>query len=137
MAITKVKVKEYDIKDLYVSFDIAHMLKKINYDEPCNAYYRIGKNEFNLIDGYAKNSTVSPSYIMAPTIQEILRWLRKEGIHIEILFDPDTVNGSYYAGVYYTNKIYEWESEYPYMKGERSYVSVANEIIKYTLDYIY
>ena len=128
--INLVKVNLYDIKDNYVSYKVASLLKEKKFDDPCNAYYSIVKEKFNLVlDGYAKNSTVGASIIMAPTISEVLAWFRKEDIHITIEF----IDGEYLAHFSYLNKLYEYEDEWPSISNT-DYNYVANKIIEYVLN---
>jgi hypothetical protein len=69
------------IKEDYVSFEAAKLLKEKGFDESCRAVYEEKVLRINTLCDY-HNSELS-SYVCAPTIQMAMKWLR-EVYHIEI-----------------------------------------------------
>ena len=70
------------IKEAYVSFEIAKLLKEKGFNEPCRAVYEEEILRINTLCDYY-NSELS-SYVCAPTHQMAMKWLRKKGIYIYI-----------------------------------------------------
>ena len=85
------------IKEDYVSFECAKLLKEKGFNESCYTYYDDIDDTINRFDkGYHFNNTSYPwgvpydvskakKYIVAPTLQMAMKWLREEhNISIEI-----------------------------------------------------
>lgn len=75
------------IKESYVSFKTAKLLKEKGFDEKCTHYY---KNEKYLVDlGYTNIHSYANSDLVeefaAPTLQMAMKWLREiHNIHINL-----------------------------------------------------
>lgn len=85
------------IQEAYCSFEVAKLLKEKGFNESCYTYYDDIDNSINRFDkGLHFNNTSYPwgvpydlkkakKYIVAPTHQMAMAWLREEyGISIEI-----------------------------------------------------
>lgn len=75
----------------FVSFDLAKKLKEKSFYQPCLAHYNNGK--LILQDLYENCGNSAYFFVDAPTIFQVLKWLRKEHkVYIEpcILADADT-----------------------------------------------
>lgn len=72
------------IKEDYVSFEVAKLLKEKGFDEPLNRFYEISTGAPYLVRSeYCRNSYTT-SYA-APTLQMAMKWLReKHKIYIMI-----------------------------------------------------
>lgn len=75
----------------FVSFDVAKKLKEKGFNEPCYGYYHRGGGDdsFEVCgDGDCDFlNSKNKHRIAAPTISQVLKWLREEKkIHIQILF---------------------------------------------------
>lgn len=68
------------IKEQFVSFDTARMLKEAGFDENCrSSYYATG----NVCYSDCNNSGLSNGYVSRPTQAVAARWLReKKGLHV-------------------------------------------------------
>lgn len=79
----------------FVSFELAKKLKEKGFREPCLAHYTNKKLEFNNVcqcehvelgDLYQIWSDGIEAFVDAPTISQVLKWLRDEHVfHVEIL----------------------------------------------------
>lgn len=86
------------ITEDYVSFEVAKLLKEKGFDEQCFTYYDgIDKESINRFDrglhfnnnsypwGVPYNAKEAKEYVVAPTHQMAMRWLREvHNIHTEI-----------------------------------------------------
>lgn len=92
----------------FVTFEIAKKLKEKGFRMPCIAHYCYSDGvvlKFNITVGCIRGSNVkclnneSNIYTDAPTISQVLKWLREEKkIHIQILFAcPPQQVGVYYS----------------------------------------
>ena len=75
----------------FVSFDLAKKLKEKGFDGKVSAYYKDTNKIFNT--GNASNLNILTGAHSAPTISQVLKWLREEKkIYVEpcILADADT-----------------------------------------------
>jgi len=81
------------IKEDYVNFETAKLLKEKGFDEECSCFYNnIDYGTPGLeVDGqlYYKNSALDDLEYAAPTLQMAMKWLReKYNIHIEPRYFP-------------------------------------------------
>lgn len=73
------------IKEAFVSFEVAKLLKEKGFYEPCIATYNSTTKKFHVEELYLDWSTQWESYISVPTHQMAMAWLReKYNIYIEI-----------------------------------------------------
>lgn len=117
----------------FVSYELAKKLKEKGFREKVNAYY--GKHE-NIFDVHPALDMNDADYrASAPTISQVLEWLRKEkSIHVELSL---WTNGWYYEvwcfeynenNKEYDTKIKEQSMDYS------SYERAALAGIEYVLD---
>ena len=129
----------------FVTYELAVKLKEKGFKEKCIAYYWEKINEhtpsflvednmpeygLNILDLLSNHNQAEWSpFIDAPTISQVLKWLREEKkIHIVIDFDGGM--GWYYQIALYGLTTYEKESEHK----NNSYEQAAIAGIKYVLD---
>ena len=66
------------IKEDYVNFETAKLLKEKGFDEKCRALYTFW---FDEVEGpkedEAENWNIEPKYFSAPTLQMAMKWLRE------------------------------------------------------------
>ena len=92
------------MKEDYVSFEIAKLLKEKGFDEPCDFIYDGDKLEwifykFIFMNGILTNSKFDDDKIVsAPTLQMAMKWLReKYKIFIEVSVSVDTDKVYHYS----------------------------------------
>ena len=105
------------IKEAFVSFEVANLLKEKGFDEPCIATYNSTTKNFQVEEIYEDWTIHWKGYISAPTHQMAMTWLREEKrIFIRIIEDctgevfryeiynhtPDN-NGNYYISNTYVD----------------------------------
>lgn len=122
----------------FVSFEIAKKLREKGFREECLCHY-IGKDLFYNIESPIANNQLwfchnkfdniwHRDNYDAPTISQVLKWLREEKIHIVIDFDGGM--DWYYQIALYGLTTYEKESEHKY----NSYEQAALAGIEYVLN---
>ena len=91
------------IKEDYVSYKIAELLKEKGFDEPCRSVYEEKILRIDTVCDYF-NSELS-SYVCAPTLQMAMKWLREVyGIDIIIeISDPLVKDRKYYCMIWDSN----------------------------------
>ena len=75
------------IKEDFVSFETAKLLKEKGFDEYCSGYYKFDKSLGILSNAIINNSALDDDGIdiSAPTLQMAMKWLREEkNYHIMI-----------------------------------------------------
>jgi hypothetical protein len=76
------------ITEDYVSFETAKLLKEKGFDELCCPWYS-PYGDFNENGLKMRNSDCALETIMAPTLQMVMKWLRKvHNLHIEVRYFP-------------------------------------------------
>lgn len=80
------------IKEDYVSFEVAKLLKEKGFDEPCFGYYNVyydphGK-DLKLWRKFPHGMQANTDYLNVPTHQMAIKWLR-EKYNIYICIQPD------------------------------------------------
>ena len=66
------------ISEDYVSFETAKLLKEKGFDENCAALYNLRNGEFREKQtSYVFNNSQWDSFITAPTLQMVMKWLRE------------------------------------------------------------
>lgn len=65
------------IDEAYVSFEIAELLKKKDFDETCDTSYLTHSKELYYFEYASCNSENNDEWITAPTLQRAMRWLRE------------------------------------------------------------
>jgi hypothetical protein len=140
------------IKEEYVSFEVAKLLKEKGFNEYCWKLYEFGDcdmpvllNGFELdsesgfwnneyLELYKKEHSYINDICSAPTLQMAMRWLR-ETFNIHVVPKRD-----FYGG-FYTGRIYDGRREltadkedYIACAGYDTYEEAANIAIKYCLE---
>lgn len=119
------------MKEAYVTFEIAKLLKEKGFDWPCRAYWHEDKKELkeSQSEFYLRNIT-NPCWFgnTAPTQQMVCRWLREEH-NILVTVQPCEVG----AGVDdYTYVIHEIQPEDYHFK----FIAQGRmQPVAYTMDY--
>lgn len=67
-----------NIKEYYVSFEVAKLLKEKGFHEPCIATYNLTTKDFAVEEIYQDWTTCWKTYVSAPTLQMVCKWLREE-----------------------------------------------------------
>lgn len=117
------------IKEAYVSFEVAKLLKEKGFEGDINAYYHIWDNGNKVCSVQEFSHSEAPHlYIPAPTHQTAMRWLRE--VHgIYIVFFHTNKSGWWY-------NITDMIDSYVFYSSEKimcSYEEVVDLAIKYTL----
>lgn len=120
------------IKEDFVSFEVAKLLKEKGFDEPCVSKY-CTDGSFDRALFHYKNSEINKDACNAPTHQMAMKWLR-EKYHLHIWIDysrldcdekqpylwnivETKIDGNYWGGTYH-----------------KKYEEAAELAIKYTLE---
>ena len=130
------------IEEVYVSFELAKLLKEKGFNEDCYTYYDDINDSINRFDkGYHFNNTSYPwgvpydiskakKYVVAPTHQMAMAWLREvHNLWLEI--SPEG-KGLWYREVYSLT-----DEEYiPNSNGHKikSYEDAVETALKYVLE---
>jgi hypothetical protein len=78
------------VKEEYVSFDVAKLLREKGFDEKCAFIYRTDGSLLDMGWGYQRNSSFV-GYYSAPTQALVMRWLREVyHINIELKINKNT-----------------------------------------------
>ena len=98
------------VKEDYVSFETAKLLKEKGFDEPCECFYDTEHNDISIVNGWmdTSNSLLEEREFLcysAPTLQMATKWLR-ENHNLYVTSVPNGI-GEYvfYPWVY---KKFEW-----------------------------
>lgn len=124
------------VKEAYVSFEVAKLLKEKGFNKPCHSYYKHSHGKTTQEwSSVASNRSVYESekgieYINAPTHQMAMAWLREK--HIYLVFKP-----AYFSGEDCTYWSYEkWAGDN--FEGEvlsfKSYEEAVEDALKYSLE---
>ena len=123
------------IKEDYVSFEVAKLLKEKGFDEPCIGFY-------NPINGCFFESSIRKSWdynkhgsINAPTLQMAMKWLREVHrieTHI-VLSELNTNNSRKYMFDIYSSDI-KRDFDSIQKDGFNSYEQAVEAAIKYVLE---
>ncbi len=117
--------------DDLVTYELAVKLKEKGFDIPFYFYYRTDDKYLHhamVTKPLVYCDKIDDEVVCAPTISQVLKWLRKEKIHIVIDFDNNMC--WYFQIALYSTTNYEKESEHKY----NSYEQTALEGIKYVLN---
>ncbi len=101
------------IKEDYVSFEIAKLLKEKGFDVPCLAYWFIGSEAYEKFSDYPFNWNEVKSdldWLSRPTLQMTMRWLREvHHYYIQVMLDSWACGGhmGYYVVIQKTDSDFE------------------------------
>lgn len=120
------------MKEDFVTYDLAVKLKEKGFNVECHAYYEPLKHCLNLSRVLQTNSlTENYNCITAPTISQVLKWLRLEWeifIHIDV-----RINLEWYYEVWSVKDKLSVLGNVPFNKNN-SYEQAAIEGIEYVLN---
>lgn len=117
------------IKEAYVSFEVAKLLKEKGFHEPCIATYNSTTKNFQVEEVYQDWTIHWKGYISASTQQMAMRWLR-EIYNIDIIiFHEKLPNDCYWTRIE-RNLLTEFQQEPVY----KSYEDAVEAALKYTLN---
>ena len=130
------------IKEAYVSFEVAKLLKEKGFNEPCIATYNSTTKKFYIEELYLDWSTQWKSRISAPTHQMAMKWLRE--IHdIIVVVEPhmyDYINSktsNYVFCLWYGDNYEEpYSNQHSNIHGTiyNSYEEAVEAALKYSLE---
>ena len=124
------------IKEDFVSFEVAGLLKEKGFDEYCFMAYDEDGSINDIMDLYGEfevcNSECLEGVIVAPTIQMAMKWLREEKhIYIQIMLDSFAC---YYVVLQKTDSDYErMLSDFVETIFYETYEEAAMDAIKFCL----
>ena len=117
------------ITEDYVSFETAKLLKEKGFDEKCHMCWDEVIKTMESADEYATNSELLATYISAPTLQTVMKWLRE--VHKLFLSIQLHMNGSY---VWYAYRLDGTPKGCERDSHNYSYEEACEAAIKYCLE---
>jgi len=122
------------IKEDYVSFEIAKLLKEKGFDWECLSWYSTKGNLYHYADSFEMDLDGIIELCSAPTLQMAMKWLR-EAHNLHITIKPYITN----EGFMYAYEIHKFE-QYKYMvllvkakAGFENNENACEDAIKYCL----
>ena len=117
------------IKEAFVSFEVAKLLKEKGFVESCYGRYSVRSKDFHLDTTKPCNNGSNFLYC-APTHQMAMAWLR-EVHNIFIVIEPYSNTSCYFS-------LWEGDNYYenPLRKGFPSYEETVEQALKYCLEKI-
>lgn len=123
----------------FVTYELSKKLKEKGFDEPCYGYYHCngGNDSFELCGNSDRDfqNSKNKHRIAAPTISQVLKWLRKKKIVISILptgYNKETGLPGYYYVIYDVTE-YFWK-KYEYPQSFETWEECELGAIKYVID---
>ena len=118
------------MKNEFCTYEQAHALKELGFDEPCLGNYRLPSNR--LITEWEINNT--PEHVLgisAPLYQQAFRWFReKYKLHSYIYSDYSwNISGGIWELNGYKDLRYDWDSE-PYVTYEEAESACLDKLIE-------
>ena len=124
------------IKEAYVSFEVAKLLKEKGFDEECYQIYDDeGYLSFNHV-GYINSEKPNEDfYALAPTHQMAMAWLREEK-NIFIVIEPHAYDYINEKNKSYTCSLWVGDNYYEYIESRDypSYEEAVEVALKYVLE---
>lgn len=134
------------IKEDFVSFELAKLLKEKGFDEHCFCInYPLPEGGFHniILPNLLKNSMIpftneykfcryKEDFITIPTLQMTMKWLR-EVHNIHIVLSPNKQMGNLYGNIIFTNKNGELQPQ-PCSFFFGIYEDAVEEAVKYSLE---
>lgn len=122
------------IKERYVSFEIAKLLKEKGFNEPCRSYFINDTGDYRRCAVEITNKLCSSEQLLRPTLYMAMEWLR-ENKNILIIIEPHAYdyvnekNKSYSCSLWIGDNYYEYleSKDYPI------YEEAVEEVLKYIL----
>ena len=125
------------IKEDYVSFEIAKLLKEKGFNEPCWCYWNFSQEEYPTFLQYRHRNSDDDleEKPTAPTFQMAMKWLREvHKIFIEISVSID-FNGKYHYSYFILNRECKYIRK-GYADFDWNYEQACEAAIKYCLENI-
>lgn len=132
------------MKEAYVTFDTAELLKEKNFDWECRSYYEYFSSDVTLFQGMLPELSEAASNFnnkgydicSRPTQQMAMRWLREEkGIHICTV--PDLSSDKFYVSIAVNvNGKWRLHANFPAPLLNEKYIKCEDAVeaaLKYTL----
>lgn len=123
----------------FVPFELAVKLKEKGFNELCYGYYHCdgGDNSFEVCGNgdYDFLNSKNKYRIAAPTISQVLKWLRKKKIVVSILptgYNKETGLPGYYYVIYDVAEYFWKKHEYP--QSFETWEECELSAIEYVLD---
>jgi hypothetical protein len=127
------------MKEDYVSFEIAKLLKEKGFDGTCYACYEYFESSVTLYKGWPfeyKGTPVKNSQerIKCPTLQMAMKWLRElYDIHI-VIFPSSFMHGDKYTySIYYKRTKKDENYQLHFQSRAKTFEGAANEAIEHCL----
>ena len=121
------------IKDDYVSFDTAKLLKEKGFDENTHMWWYTVYGELGEYD-VTDRGRRPELYINAPTLQMAMKWLR-EMYDIHVVPRKDFFNGTYTGMIYDGRRENVFDKDdYIALVGYETYEQACEDCIKYCLE---
>lgn len=120
----------------FVPYELAVKLEEKGFNEPCNAYYEPIKLNLNFCKLGWRNSTEKQlGVITAPTISQVLKWLREEKkMHIIVEISDSGWYYTIYPSIRWENGKLKSDTYIMSFKNKESYEQAALAGIEYVLD---
>lgn len=94
------------IKEAYISFETAKLLKEKGFIDPCFGYY-FSDGTLGFIKGLRDRNSASVSTYSAPTQQMAMRWLREEKYILIFILPAKDENGN----LVYSGEVWIWNED--------------------------
>lgn len=126
------------MNDDFAPFELAVKLKEKGFNIPFYFYYRTDDKSLhhaNITNPLVYCDKIDDEVVIAPTIPQVLKWLRKKKIVISILptgYNKETGLPGYYYVIYDVAE-YFWK-KYEYPQSFETWEECAINSIKYVLD---
>jgi len=118
------------IEEAYVSFEIARLLKKKGFDEPCVWAYDPNRASFAKNYFTPKNSELNEYEYSKPTLQMAMKWLRE--VHNIDIFPWKIGKGIYSCAIFNSNTGQDLSSDKDFPS--EKYEEAAEAAVKYCLE---
>lgn len=109
-----------ELKDIFVSHDIAVQLKEIGFDDLCIAYFNststVPEYPYRYVKDYNKNSTESKNFITAPTYEQVFKWFRDKNYLSSVVSNF----GSFYGYIEHTREAEAFATDKDYSSYEEA-----------------
>lgn len=124
------------IKEAYVSFEVAKLLKEKGFNEKVDTYYLVHPSGFpEFFDKKDEFSSPEDVWLKCPTHQMAIAWLREEK-NICIVIEPYSYDYVNEKNLTYSFSLWEGDNynENPRLKGYSSYDEAVEVALKYVLE---
>lgn len=120
------------IKEAFVSFEVAKLLKEKGFVESCYGRYSVRSKDFHLDTTKPCNNGSNFLYC-APTHQMAMKWLRGKGIECVVIPIWNTI-GKQYRSYVLSDLGDKYKDNYDSYSDNISYEGAVEEALKYCLE---